>query len=79
MPTAGGISDATIDENTDANTDTGRTVVPLTSTDQDGDNPTYTITGQSVTNAFMIDGSNLVTNTLLDYETEPYEYQVIIK
>ena len=79
MPTAGGMSVVPIDENTATNTDTGRTVVALTSTDQDGDDATYEIMGQSVADAFRIEGSNLVTNTLLDYETVPYTYEVIIK
>ena len=79
MPTADGVSQATIAENTDTSTDTGRTVVALTSSDADGDGATFEIVQQSVADAFRVDGFNLVTNALLDYETEPYTYQVVIK
>ena len=75
MPVANGVSPETVNENSPI----GTIVAPLTSTDEDGDSPTYTIVSQSVPDAFAISGSNLITNTEFDFETQPNNYEVVIK
>lgn len=52
------------------NTEVPAEVLVLNATDLDGDpNPIYTITEQSLADAFAIDGDKLVTNDTFDYES----------
>ena len=54
------------------------TVIGLSSTDEDGDSPTYSIVAQSVANAFDISGTNLITSMVFDYESAVKTYEVTI-
>ena len=55
------------------------TVIGLSSTDEDGDSPTYSIVAQSIANAFDISGTNIITNMMFDYESAVKAYEVTIQ
>ena len=74
-PTANTVTEETVSEDAAL----GDTVVTLASTDEDGNTPEYSIVSQTTPGAFDISGSNLVTNTQFDFETEPNTYEVVIK
>ena len=77
-PTNISLSSSSVNENVS----TGTTIGALSTTDSDsGDNHTYTLvsgTGDTDNASFSISGTNLLTNTALDYETKN-SYSIVVQ
>ena len=77
-PTNISLSSSSVNENVA----TGTTIGALSTTDSDsGDNHTYTLvsgTGDTDNSSFSISGTNLLTNTALDYETKN-SYSIVVQ